>query len=67
MKKITNKTIYFTDQLKSLPLNREVIIPNREYKPSYVRIAVTNLRKEGFDFICTEKGCIDCVKVTRTR
>ena len=45
----------------------EAEIKSRVFKTSSVRVAVTKLRKQGYDFQVTEKGIYDGCKVTRTR
>lgn len=55
------------DQLREMTLNVETEVKSRIFKVSSIRQAVTDLRKEGYDFIVTEKGCIDSCKVTRIR
>ena len=55
------------EQLKEMKLNEEVEVKNRVFKVPSIRVAVTALRKEGYDFIVTERGCVDCCKVTRVK
>lgn len=55
------------EQLLEMELFAEAEIKSRIFKTSSVRVAVTALRKEGYDFIVTEKGIYDGCKVTRTR
>lgn len=50
-----------------MKLNEEVEVKTKVFKTTSIRVAVTDLRKEGYDFIVTEKGCIDSCKVTRIR
>lgn len=53
--------------LRKLTTGETIEIPFRELKPSYVRQQVSALRKEGFDFIATEAGLIDSIRVTRIK
>ena len=55
------------EQLISMKLNEEVEVKQKTFKTTSVRVAVTELRKAGYEFIVTEKGCIDSCKVTRIR
>lgn len=55
------------EQMKELELNLETVVKSSVYKPGIIRQAATDLRKQGYDFIVTERGCIDCCKVTRIR
>lgn len=55
------------DQLREMALNVETEVKTKVFKVHTIRQAVSNLRKEGYDFIVTEKGCIDSCKVTRLR
>jgi hypothetical protein len=55
------------DQLREMTLNVETEVKNKVFKVQTIRQAVSDLRKEGYDFIVTEKGCIDSCKVTRIR
>jgi len=50
-----------------MKIGEMVEVKNRTYKVPSIRVAVTKLRKEGYDFIVTEQGCIDCCKVTRVK
>ena len=61
------KTKTLLDQLREMPLDVETEVKARVYKTHIIRQAVSDLRKEGYDFIVTEKGCIDSCKVTRIR
>jgi hypothetical protein len=54
-------------QLMEMELWTEAEIKSRVFKTSSVRVAVTKLRKQGYDFLVTEKGIYDGCKVTRTR
>lgn len=54
------------DQLREMEPNVEEVVMSETFKPGIIRGAVSVLRKEGFDFIVTEKGCHNCCKVTRT-
>ena len=56
-----------SEQLISMKLNEEVEVKSRTFKVTSIRVVVTELRKQGFDFIVTEKGCVDSCKVTRIR
>ena len=55
------------ETLLTLTCGETIEIPFRESKPSYVRQQVGSLRKEGFDFIATEAGLIDSIRVTRIK
>jgi hypothetical protein len=55
------------EQLLAMKIGEMVEVKNRTYKVPSIRVAVTKLRKEGYDFIVTEQGCIDCCKVTRVK
>ena len=55
------------DQLRDMSLNVEMEVKSRVFKSHAIRQAVSKLRKEGYDFIVTERGCIDCCKVTRIK
>jgi hypothetical protein len=61
------KSTSFTSRLRTLPLGQPVTIKNRDIKPSYVRSVVSLLRKEGLNFLCTETGLIDELRVTRIK
>jgi hypothetical protein len=54
-------------QLLAMEIGEQVEVKTRTYKVTSIRVAVTRLRKDGFDFIVTEQGCIDCCKVTRVK
>lgn len=66
-----NKEMYkpknLKEQLKEMKLNEEVEVKSRVFKVPSIRVAVTALRKEGYEFIVTERGCVDCCKVTRVK
>lgn len=55
------------DQLREMTLNVETEVKNKVFKTHIIRQAVSKLRSEGYDYIVTEKGCIDSCKVTRIR
>lgn len=55
------------DQLLSLRIGETVEVKSRTFKVTTIRVAVTRLRKKGYDFIVTEQGCIDSCKITRTK
>lgn len=55
------------DQLREMTLNVETEVKNKVFKTQVIRQAVSKLRSEGYDYIVTEKGCIDSCKVTRIR
>lgn len=55
------------DQLREMALNVETEVKTKVFKVQTIRQAVSDLRKEGYDFIVTEKGCIDCCRVTRIK
>lgn len=55
------------DQLREMTLNVETEVKTKVFKVQTIRQAVSDLRKEGYDFIVTEKGCIDSCKVTRLK
>ena len=65
--KMFTKPKTLRDQLISMRLNEEVEVKSKTFKVTTIRVAVTDLRKEGYDYIVTEKGCIDSCKVTRIR
>ena len=65
--KVFRKPKTLKDTLISLTAGETIEIPFRESKPSYVRQQVGSLRKEGFDFIATEAGLIDSIRVTRMK
>ena len=50
-----------------MALNVETEVKAKVFKTNVIRQAVSDLRKEGYDYIVTEKGCIDSCKVTRIR
>jgi len=56
-----------TETLRTLKLGVWAEIGNKEYRPYSVRMAISKLKKEGFSFECTEKGCIDYIKVCRIK
>lgn len=56
-----------TQQLKEMTLFEEIEVKSKVYKTASIRVAVTALRKKGYDFVVTEKGIYDGCKVTRTR
>ena len=54
-----------TEILKTAPNGVWVEIKNADYKPSVVRVMVSQFRKKGLRFEATEVGCIDSIKVKR--
>ncbi len=48
-------------------IGETVEVKSRTYKVPSIRVAVTRLRKRGYDYIVTEQGCIDCCRITRTK
>lgn len=53
--------------LRALEIGVWAEIKNKEYRPLSVRMAISNLSKEGYSYECTEKGCIDYIKVRRIK
>ena len=53
--------------LKDMEIGKQVVIRNREYKTTSVRNAITRLKEKGYLYECTEKGCIDYIKVCRIK
>lgn len=50
-----------------MKLNESVEVKAKTFKVPTIRVAVTKLRKLGYDFIVTEQGYIDGCKVTRIK
>ena len=63
--KMITKPKTLLDQLREMKLNVEEVVMSETFKPGIIRGAVSVLRKEGYDFSVTEKGCINCCKVTK--
>lgn len=53
------------DQLREMSLNVETEVKSRIFKTQTIRQAVSKLRREGYDFVVTEKDVVDGCKVTR--
>ena len=53
--------------LRELPVEESIIIPNSQARSASVRYLVYKLRKEGYDFICTQKGLLNKVKVIKLK
>ena len=64
-KKMIKKPQALIDQIENLPIGKEEEIPTSLYRATTIRSTITKLRKRGHEFICTEKGCINSIKVTR--
>lgn len=45
----------------------ETEVKSKVFKTASIRVAVTALRKLGYEFIVTEKGIIDGCRITRIR
>lgn len=55
------------ETLLTLTCGETMDFPYKEVKPSYVRLLISRLRNEGFDFLATEAGLIDSIRVTRIK
>ena len=53
--------------LKDMEIGTQLIIRNKEYKTTSVRNAITRLKEKAYLYECTEKGCIDYIKVRRIK
>lgn len=51
--------------LLALKRGEQVYIANREIRETSIRRAISVLRKEGYEFICSVSGTQDGVNVTR--
>lgn len=56
-----------TDHLRAMQIGQQIIVRNRAYKATTVRNVLTRLKQEGLLYECTEKDCIDYVKVSRIK
>jgi len=65
--KMFTKPKSLIEQLMAMAIGEEEEIKRRVFKTTSIRVAVTNLRKRGYDFIVTEKGILDGCRVTRIR
>lgn len=54
-----------SEQLANLPIGKEEEIKTALYRSTTVRRMVSILRQRGYKFVCTEKGCVNSIKVTR--
>ena len=55
------------EQLLLMKIGETAVVTSRTYKVTSIRVAVTRLKKMGYEFIVTEKGCLDCCRVTRVK
>ncbi|OJV17802.1 MAG: hypothetical protein BGO30_07605 [Bacteroidetes bacterium 41-46] len=55
-----------SEKLRTLPVGEWHIIKNAQYKASTVKNTVSRLKKDGYAFMLTEKGCPDYIKIQRT-
>ena len=67
IEKMITKPKTLIDQLREMALDVETEVKAKVFKTQVIRKAVSQLRKEGYDFIVTERGCIDSCKVTRVK
>jgi hypothetical protein len=61
------KTTTLTQQLRDMEIGKTAFVSDRDHKILTVRHIVLKLKKQGYDFFCTEKGLIDGIKVTRLK
>jgi len=62
---IIKKRKSLSESLRTLPSGEWHIVKNSDYKTNTVKGTITRLKKEGFVFMTTERGCIDHIKVLR--
>lgn len=55
------------ETLKSLPLGKPHKFSVRQFKLSIVRTAASTMKKQGYEFIVSEKGLVDEYIVTRIK
>jgi hypothetical protein len=55
------------NEILSLEVGQERIFYTHEAKPISVRMAVSHLRKDGYNLIVTERGMRDAIKVIRKK
>lgn len=55
------------DTLRSLNIGKPSIIKSNQFKINSVRNTISRLKKKGFDFLATEEGLVDEIKVTRLK
>ena len=67
LEKMFTKPKTLTQQLMDMELFVETEVKSKVFKTSSIRLAVTALRKLGYEFIVTEKGIIDGCRITRIR
>ena len=67
LEKMFTKPKTLTQQLMDMELFVETEVKSKVFKTSSIRVAVTALRKLGYEFIVTEKGIIDGCRITRIR
>ncbi len=56
-----------TDTLRTIPIGEQMVVKNRDYKSTTIRNVLSRLKQEGYLYECTEKDCIDYVKVSRIK
>lgn len=59
--------ILLKDSLRGMPVGSTLTIDIRKFKIATVRTTVTALKKEGYLFEASDKGCIDHIVVTRLK
>ena len=55
------------ETLKSLTVNEPRLFSNKDFKIQPARQTISNLRKNGYEFIITEEGLVDSYIVTCTK
>ena len=59
--------INLKNEILSLEVGQERILYTHEAKPISVRMAVSHLRKGGYNLIVTDRGMRDAIKVIRKK
>lgn len=59
--------ILLKDTLRCMPIQGEIAIKNRMFKPATIRTAATALKEEGFLFEVSDRGRSDDTVVTRLK
>lgn len=59
--------INLKNEILSLKAGQERVFYTHEAKPLSVRMAVSHLRKDGYNLIVTERGMQDSIKVIRQK